>query len=690
MSRSRGRARELSQPGPATRVMIACGVLLAVSTLALVPAAGSAPGLGFQLYPDFAVPDAILGLAHLGVGAVLAARSLGPVGPLLVLVGVGFAGSGLALQLIQVLGPGHAAAPWLVPVVTTGWLAGALIAVVVVPWLLGQPGRGRTAGTGAAAALSLAVLLTTSSTQVEAAPANPLATVLPSVADSLIAAAPALLIGTGLIAALGLARLLTRSVHGVRIRIWIGVATGIAVIAHLCFQVGLRLDGHWATASALFLFVALIMLLTVVLVLVLGEPGPQVGTMVSRATVAALLAAVVVSCYLGFVWLSSMWLPAGDPAVGAMAVAVAALAVAPVQRVLRRQVEALLFGPGADAGRLLERLGSEIEHGTPGDAGRQARPVLEGLVAGLRDALRLSEVAVVDLASGIDVRASDGRTATDPDRSTVGRSPAGSEAVFGLVRAGRRIGELRVRPEPGGRLDPQTRQLLSRISGLIALTLELARVNRQLETARARLVEVRHEERRLLRRELHDGLGPTLSGSALALAAVERSGLPEQDRRLLAALRAELEARCDDVRELARYTLPPALDDGRLSAALRLVADRFTHPGFTVEIDAGPADRLDPARQSAIYHVVAEAVQNASRHAGAGRCRVALTAQPPSGVRLCVLDDGNGMPGEAGDGVGLRSMRERAEELGGRFRIRSLPKPSGADRWGTELVVELP
>jgi signal transduction histidine kinase len=199
------------------------------------------------------------------------------------------------------------------------------------------------------------------------------------------------------------------------------------------------------------------------------------------------------------------------------------------------------------------------------------------------------------------------------------------------------------------------------------------------------MLGIRHEERRLLRRELHDGLGPALAGSSLALAAIANNsrGMSARDAELIVQLRAELDRRADDVRDMARAMLPPALDDGRLHAALEVLAERFTDDRFAVSLDATGADDIDSDRQVAIYHVAAEAVFNAHRHSGAATCRLRLRPTAEGGRQLSVHDDGSGISPVAAEGVGLASMRERALELGGTFDLVH-------DEGGTTLTVVFP
>ncbi|MDN6567190.1 MAG: histidine kinase, partial [Actinomyces sp.] len=157
-------------------------------------------------------------------------------------------------------------------------------------------------------------------------------------------------------------------------------------------------------------------------------------------------------------------------------------------------------------------------------------------------------------------------------------TPLGTPLRQPLFLRGRPVGFLDVWVAPGRRPSATTVQVLERASGLVAATLELAQVNEQLSAARARLLQVRHEERRILRRELHDGLGPALAGAGLALAAI-RNRTPQMappEAALMERLQEELTSRAEDLRDLARALLPPALDEGRLGEALEVVASLFT------------------------------------------------------------------------------------------------------------------
>ena len=208
----------------------------------------------------------------------------------------------------------------------------------------------------------------------------------------------------------------------------------------------------------------------------------------------------------------------------------------------------------------------------------------------------------------------------------------------------------------------------------------------ELQRAHRRLVAAREEERRRLRRDLHDGLGPALAGAALKFEAAENllASDPAAARALLEDSRTEIQHAVADVRRLVYALRPPALDELGLVKALREQAEKLgaaKRPRIEIEAPE-PLPPLPAAVEVAVYRISLEAMTNAARHADAQRCvvRIALNGD----LELEVADDGRGLPHDLHAGVGTSSMRERAEELGGSCQIEPL------DGRGTRVVARLP
>jgi signal transduction histidine kinase len=184
-------------------------------------------------------------------------------------------------------------------------------------------------------------------------------------------------------------------------------------------------------------------------------------------------------------------------------------------------------------------------------------------------------------------------------------------------------------------------------------------------------VVAREEERRRIRRDLHDGLGPSLSGVVYQLESarllVDKD--PEAAKQTIAGLSGHVQDVVADVRRLVHDLRPPALDDRGLVGALAQQAERITSSGGpSVSVDAGELGALPAAVEVAAYRIAGEALTNVARHAQARRATVRLQRDDRD-LLVEVADDGSGIAAEAQAGVGLISLRERAAELGGRSEV---------------------
>ena len=192
-----------------------------------------------------------------------------------------------------------------------------------------------------------------------------------------------------------------------------------------------------------------------------------------------------------------------------------------------------------------------------------------------------------------------------------------------------------------------------------------------LQRSRARLVTAREEERRRLRRDLHDGLGPQLATLAMQIDAARNllHDDPARADQLLQDSKRQAQEALADIRRTVYDLRPPALDQLGLVSALRDHAAGQGAANLQVVIDAPePLPPLPAAVEVAAYRIALEALINAMRHAQAQRCWIRLRVN--NGLRLEIEDDGRGLPPDVRRGVGLTSMLERAAELGGTCTIQ--------------------
>jgi two-component system NarL family sensor kinase len=402
----------------------------------------------------------------------------------------------------------------------------------------------------------------------------------------------------------------------------------------------------------------------------------DIDVVINRSLVYATLTACVVGAYVGVVTLLGRLFDQAGLGVSLVATGVVAVLFQPLRERLQRAVNHLMYGERDEPYAVISRLGHKLGSSLVSDE------VLPSVAETVAQALRLPYVAIELKAGEILAPA-----------ASYGE-PAGDLLHIPLVYRGETIGQLVVSERaPGEALSMTDRRLLEDLARQTGVAGHAVRLTADLQRSRERLVIAREEERRRLRRDLHDGLGPTLAGVTLEIEAarnVMRRDLVAADA-LLVKLRTESQAAISDIRRLVYGLRPPALDELGLVEALREQATRFVTDGtegvadvgLRVSIEASSDLRSLPAAvEVAAYRIALEAVTNAARHSGARTCTVRLRLN--GSLALDISDDGRGLPASFHPGVGVTSMRERATELGGTFAIDS------AEGRGTRVSARLP
>jgi len=237
----------------------------------------------------------------------------------------------------------------------------------------------------------------------------------------------------------------------------------------------------------------------------------------------------------------------------------------------------------------------------------------------------------------------------------------------------------------GETFSPADRRLLADLARHAAPAVHAHRLAADLQRSRERIVVAREEERRRLRRDLHDGFGPTLASQALKLdAAIDLlASDPAAAARLLGEVKAQTQGTVADVRRMVYALRPPALDELGLVGALQAQIQALPANGLRVSLEAAPLPPLSAAVEVAAFRITLEAVTNTVRHAHASECRVRLAA-PDRVLEIEVEDDGSGLPAGHIPGDGLASLRERTAELGGTCQVEN--RPAG----GVRVTARLP
>ncbi len=607
------------------------------------------------------------------VSALLLTRTFHPVAWISAACALGFAASA-ACQAWAVAGYTE---DW--PLVgfaahATGWLwvGPAFASLLCLPWLLQESRPNLARQRLVVAGLITAVLLTVSRAVLQdpqlAAPRNPWALKAEgahSLAYSMaiVLLVPALVLGIAAVSHLirqaAMAPLRIRGAYQM-----IVVALGILIVAVFTIQLipRERLGALFVVSIAL-LFVAQVLYPTAVLVLVLRSRLWGIDVTVSRVTTWAVLTGLTIAAYGTMLWAGGMLLPTHLQTVQIAAVAVLAVALHPLRLHVQRAVDTVVYGPASDVTVLMAELGAHV-----GAGGGQH--LIDAICTSLARGLNLERVQLIA-----------------PDLPPVEPCPAGA-LTLPLRYEHLDIGELLLTPRTGEHLDLRTCRLLTDVAPLIAAAIHLIKLNEELASARAQIVAVRDEERRLVRRELHDGAVPAFAGLALGIAAARRrmSHDAPAAAMLLDQLEQEANQRALQARDLARTVLPPQLDAGDVAGALNHFVSRHSDMVPEVLLSVGELPSLESGTLMTIYHVAVEAVTNARRHARSNRIRVDLSRHASGDVRLKISDDGCGFDvTTVQGGVGLVSMRERAESIGAVLCIESFT----GDNSGTTVILEV-
>lgn len=392
-----------------------------------------------------------------------------------------------------------------------------------------------------------------------------------------------------------------------------------------------------------------------------------IDVVINRTLVYGALTALVIGVYVLVVgYLGALLRRQGDLSISLVATGIVAVLFAPARARVQGAVDRLLYGRRNEPYAALAQLGQRLAGTLAPDA------VLPAIVSAVREALRLPYAAI--------------RLADDALPVAAG-APVPSTETLPLVHQGVQVGSLVLGLRPGeSGFTPADRRLLADLARQVGVAVSTVRLTADLQRSRERLVTAREEERRRLRRDLHDGLGAQLAGLTVQTGVLR--GLigrdPAAAEELAGELRGELRTAIADVRRLVHGLRPPALDELGLVGALRRLAERCGSDGLVVEVDVpGELPALPAAAEVAAYRIVQEALTNVVRHAGGRNCCVRLAVDPDA-LTVEVTDDGVGIAASATPGVGLSSMRERAAETGGACEVAA--GPDG----GTRVRARLP
>lgn len=342
-----------------------------------------------------------------------------------------------------------------------------------------------------------------------------------------------------------------------------------------------------------------------------------------------------------------------------LATALVAVLFQPAREWLQKTTNRLMFGERDDPYKVLSQLGRQL--------GETAVPhqTLPAIAATITQTLKLPYAAIELVANEERQPAA---SAGKPGTAVLQEWPLRYQGeIVGWLQAASR--------SPGEPFTAREWQLFGDIAAQAEAAAYSLRLTTALQHSREKLVLAREEERRRIRRDLHDELGPTLASQTFAIDAVLDllESNPQEAARRLRGLKAQNQETVTEIRRLVYELRPPTLDELGLVGALQAHTTHVNKPAHLhIQITATPEPLppLSAAVEVAAYRIALEAMTNAARHAEAQTCAVHLQAEDTR-LTLTVADDGRGLEANGRNGVGLHSMRERAEELGGKLMVES-------------------
>ena len=392
----------------------------------------------------------------------------------------------------------------------------------------------------------------------------------------------------------------------------------------------------------------------------------DIDLILNRALVYGTLTLLTMGWYLAAVGsLGALFRGVSDPVISFLATGVVAILFEPLRRRLQRLVNRLMYGERDDPYQVLTRLSNALETTPP------TEDILPSIARTIGQALKIPYVSIQ-----LDHRGEERLVAEYGN-------PTGDRLHFPLVYQGDRIGSLQLaRRAVGEEFSSVDLGLIENIAHQSGAAAQAVRLNTELIRSRAQIVTEREEERRRMRRDLHDELGPILASQSLKMAAARKliRREPEKAEELLEDVIRQNERTVMEIRRLVHGLRPPALDELGLVEATRdfvrnLGSEDRGYDGLSIEISgpSGGLPGLPAAVEANAYRIVLEALSNATRHARPKHCMVRFHIEPkgthPAALGIQISDDGIGFPEKFSTGVGLRSMRERAEELGGYLSV---------------------
>lgn len=450
---------------------------------------------------------------------------------------------------------------------------------------------------------------------------------------------------------------------------WYLYSIAMYVVALLCLNFIAPLGVTLKMAAELFYTLSFILIPISIGFAIFKHRLWDINLVIHRTIVYGLLSLFVILLYVSLVgFLSRIVQYEGNVLASIIIAGIIAVCFQPLKVRLQTWVNRFIYGDRDNPYKILNQLNSILE------VSQSTDHVLPHIVNTISHALKIPYVAIQ-----LNGRESSQIVASIGNAQEVGID-------LPLMHQGQLLGSLllsqRSSNEP---FSPTDIKVLKDLSRQVGVVLHSVLLYKDLQWSRQQLVNAREEERRRLRRDLHDGLGPSLASLAIKIDVAKNimDENPVKSQKLLTDMDTQIKDLIQEIRRLVHSLRPSTLDELGLLSAIRELTSHYKGGPiqFTVH---GPESlpSLPAAVEVAVFRIVQEAITNVVRHSNANRCVIDINLKDK--LILSVQDNGQGISNDLKYGIGLKSMRERAEELGGKFVVHT------SNYGGTEVQAELP
>ena len=389
----------------------------------------------------------------------------------------------------------------------------------------------------------------------------------------------------------------------------------------------------------------------------------DIDPIINRTLVYGLLTSIVIGSYILIVgYLGAVFKTGQRDILSLVATGLVAVLFQPLRQRVQQGINRLMYGQIDDPYAVITRLGQQLEGTVDLDQ------ALLNAVTTIKEAFKLPYASIFikdtypghfQLAAGIET--------------------PGEAVSIPILYLKDEIGRLVLKPRSEGESFSRSEtRLFTELARQIGIVVHNNRLSADLQHAHEQLILGVEEERRRLRGDLHDGLGPALATLSMKLEAGRDlvDVHPAEAKDVLNEAVTDTQAIVADVRRLVYALRPPALDALGLIGAIEQHLAAYEHSGVTVRFNApDQLPTLPAAIEVAAYRIILEALNNVFQHSRAKNCQIQINCQAHE-LLIEIQDDGQGLPERYQAGVGLHSMRERAASLGGKFNVENR-KPGG-------------